>query len=81
MKLIASILFWLFLKFSLGAADWPQYRGPNLDGTSPEKISKVWPKDGPRQIWKIPTPDGFSSFVVGDGKAFTQVSREIDGAL
>ena len=23
----------------LSGADWPQYRGPNHDGTSPEKIS------------------------------------------
>jgi len=34
------------------AADWPQYRGPNHDGSSPEKILKHWPQEGPRQIWK-----------------------------
>ena len=60
-------------------ADWPQYRGPNHDGTSPEKIPSTWPAGGPRQIWKTPLNNGFSSFTVGDGKAYTMVTREFDG--
>jgi outer membrane protein assembly factor BamB len=62
------------------AADWPQYRGPNHDGTSPEKILQTWPAAGPRQVWKVPLTDGFSSFVVGGGKAFTVVARDVDSA-
>src|SRR5438105_3285006 len=27
--------------------DWPQWRGPNRNGVSPEKISTDWPADGP----------------------------------
>ncbi len=64
----------------LRAADWPQYRGPNHDGTSSEKILQTWPESGPRQLWKVPLTDGFSTFVVGGGKAFTVVSRDVDGA-
>ena len=64
----------------LHAADWPQYRGPNLDGSTTEKISTPWPAGGPKQIWKAPVTDGFSSFTVSGGKAFTQVLREFDGA-
>lgn len=61
------------------AADWAQYRGNSHDGKTPEKIG-VWPKDGLRQVWKTPTPNGFSSLVVADGKAFTLISEEVDGA-
>ena len=57
---------------SLNASDWPQYRGPELDGKSPEKLQlKQWPAGGPRTLWKVPMPNGFSSFSVADGKAFT----------
>jgi outer membrane protein assembly factor BamB len=64
----------------LPAADWPQYRGPNHDGASPEKILTTWPKAGPHQIWKVPLSDGFSSFAVTGGKVFTIVARDVDGA-
>ncbi len=64
------------------ASDWPQYRGPNLDGTSPEKLAlKTWPATGLRTVWKAPTTLGFSSFTVSGGKAYTIVGRDISGAL
>ena len=65
---------------NLHAADWPQYRGPNHDGVSSEKILTTWPAGGPRQLWKTPLTDGFSSLTVGGGRAFTLVTREADGA-
>ncbi len=61
------------------AEDWTGYRGPSGNGTSSEKISKRWPAGGLRVIWKTPTADGFSSFAVANGKAFTQVKRTIEG--
>ena len=62
------------------AADWPQYRGPKTDGTSPEKIAKSWPGAGPKELWKVPSTGGFSSFVVAGGKAFTLELRSVDSA-
>jgi len=62
------------------AADWTQFRGANHDGSSPEKISTKWPQAGLREIWKEPLRDGFSAITVGGGKAFTLVTREVDGA-
>ena len=62
------------------AADWPQYRGPNQDGISTEKIALNWPAGGPKVVWKVPTPLGFSSFAVSGGKAFTQIVRDLGGA-
>ena len=61
------------------AGDWPQYRGPNQDGKSSETLSADWGEAGPKTVWKVPTKNGFSSFVVTGGKAYTQVNRDIDG--
>ena len=62
------------------AADWPQYRGPNQDGKSSEIIGANWGSSGPKSVWQIPTKNGFSSFAVVGGQAFTQVNRELNGA-
>ncbi|HXJ58078.1 MAG TPA: PQQ-binding-like beta-propeller repeat protein [Verrucomicrobiae bacterium] len=62
------------------AADWPQYRGPQANGTTSEKVLATWPEQGPRQVWKTALNRGFSSFAVAGNRAFTLVSREMDGA-
>ena len=60
------------------AADWPQYRGPNLNGVTAEKISAAWPAGGPKEVWRAPVNAGFSSFAVAGGKAFTLVLRSFE---
>ena len=75
-----GILFMALTCLAVRASDWPQYRGPNHDGTSPEKILMQWPTNGPREVWKQPMHAGFSTITVGGGKAFTLVEREVDGA-
>src|SRR5579871_4230575 len=77
--IIATLVVCAFSHPACGE-DWTQYRGPNHDGTSSEKILKAWPANGPRVVWKTPLKDGFSSFAVGGGKAFTLVKRSVDGA-
>lgn len=57
------------------AADWPQYRGPELNGISAEKVDVKWGTGGPKTAWKIEATGGFSSFAVAGGRAFTLVSR------
>ncbi|MEO2018620.1 MAG: PQQ-binding-like beta-propeller repeat protein [Fuerstiella sp.] len=53
--------------------DWPQWRGPNADGISPETgLRKEWPEDGPSVLWTIDSVGvGYSSIVVKDGRIFT----------
>ena len=37
-----------------GAADWPQWQGPNRDGISADTgLLKQWPKEGPPLAWRI----------------------------
>jgi outer membrane protein assembly factor BamB len=72
-------LFLALLAQRSAAVEWPQYRGPNVDGTTPEKVQTPWPAGGPRQIWKTPLNAGFSAFAVDDGRAFTLVTRTDGG--
>jgi outer membrane protein assembly factor BamB len=61
------------------AADWPQYRGPSGDGSTPVKIATQWPSAGPKVVWRAESPLGFSSFAVGGGRCFTLEGRDVDG--
>ena len=77
MRLIFTFILCVSCGDYAAAADWPQYRGPSNDGKTPEKVGN-FPSGGPRQLWKVPTPDGFSSFAVSQGKALTQIIRAVD---
>lgn len=61
------------------AEEWPQYRGPAGDGISREQIT-AWPPNGPKPVWKAQLPGGFSSLSVAEGKVFTVISRNVEGA-
>jgi outer membrane protein assembly factor BamB len=57
------------LNVSRASDDWPQWRGPNRDGISPDKgLLKEWPADGPKLLWKATGLGlGYTSVaVVGD---------------
>ena len=70
----------LALTLTAHATDWPMYRGPKGDGSTPDKLPMVWPAAGPKQLWKVASTNGLSSFAVGGGKCFTLEGREADGA-
>jgi len=60
-----------------GAADWPQWRGPNRNGTSPETGWRTaWPADGPKALWRNEVGVGFSSIAVRGGKVYTLGSKQ-----
>lgn len=63
------------------AADWNQYRGPETDGMTPEQIRTDWQAKAPACVWRVPTVDGFSSFVNGEGKVFTVLTRSNETGL
>jgi outer membrane protein assembly factor BamB len=44
-----------------GAADWPQWLGPNRDGVWREtRLLEKFPKTGPKFLWKTPIGTGYS---------------------
>lgn len=65
---------------------WPQWRGPNRDGISPETgLLKEWPEGGPPLFWKAEgLGEGVSSVAVAGGRVFTlgyQERNEVASAL
>jgi len=52
---------------------WPQWRGHNRDGKSPDKgLLKSWPAEGPKLLWKIKgMGQGWSNVSIGGGRIYT----------
>lgn len=54
-----------------GAADWPQWRGPQSTGIARDTtFPDPWPAMAPAPLWTAATADGWSSPVVADGRVF-----------
>src|SRR5258705_4694832 len=77
-------LVWLFgglliARLTTPAADWTQYRGPNHDGTSRDRINKQWSGSITNPIWLVPLTNGLVSVAVSGGRLFTQMWRTSNG--
>ena len=52
-------------------ADWPQFMGPNGNGTSAEKgLLRAWPADGPKVLWTFAMGPGYGGAAIRDGKVY-----------
>jgi outer membrane protein assembly factor BamB len=72
-KLISTVLPLSFCLAAglLHAADWPQWRGPNRDGSLP---GESWPDKLTghlEKLWTLPLGPGYSGPVISGGKVFT----------
>ena len=77
MKRIIIWIAFFILTASVGAADWPNWLGPNRNGSSPETgLLTKWPAAGPKVLWKYPGGDGYSTVAVVKGRAITQVQHD-----
>lgn len=80
---VALLLGLVSIPVVLGAAkkasvaEWPQWRGPNRDGISPETdLLDQWPKGGPPLLYRATgLGSGYSSVAVVDGKVYTLGKR------
>src|SRR5690349_12208473 len=74
-----QLLICCSLALSAGAADWPQWRGPNRDGCSTETgLLKQWPDGGPKVLWQVNSVGvGYSSVAIQGDRIFTQ--GDLDG--
>lgn len=59
------------------AADWPQWRGPQRDGTSRETgLLKEWPAGGPKLLWQVKDiGHGYSTPAVVGGRIYVLGNR------
>ncbi len=72
---------------TLGAGDWPQWRGPNRDGRATDfKAPRTWPKEL-TQKWKVTVGDGVATPALVGDKLFvftrennSEVTRCLDAA-
>ena len=66
--------------FVVEAADWPQWRGPQRHGVSPETgLLKQWPAAGPKLHWQVSDiGDGYSSVAVVGDRLYTLSNRGMD---
>lgn len=56
---------------SICAEDWPQFMGPNGDGTSKEKgLTRAWPDGGPKVLWSCKLGLGYGGPAIKDGKVY-----------
>jgi outer membrane protein assembly factor BamB len=70
LKIIAALLI-LTCTANIQAQDWPQYLGPDRNGTSPqENILRTWPEQGPEVVWNVDLGIGYGGPVVKDGKVY-----------
>jgi outer membrane protein assembly factor BamB len=68
--------------------DWAGWGGPNGDfSVSGAPLAEQWSESGPRQIWAIELPGGYSAISVKDGVAYllgrdgdTEIVRAVDAA-
>lgn len=56
---------------SVCAQDWPQFLGPERNGTSPETgILRSWPETGPEILWTANVERGYGGPVIKDGRVY-----------
>src|SRR6187402_3578600 len=71
-KLILTLAAGALLAPLARAEDWPHWRGPARNGISSEKgWLDSFPESGPPIAWKGNVGLGYSSIVVGNGRAYT----------
>lgn len=81
MPMLRSLLITLFVCGFAQAGDWPQWLGPNRDGSTDEKIA---PWKGPlKATWRAKVGEGHSSPVIAGGRVFlhTKVANKDEEAI
>lgn len=59
----------LIMVTPLSAGDWPQFLGPEGNGTSSEVgLLKSWPESGPKRVWDFKCGTGYSAPSIINGK-------------
>src|SRR4051812_5565498 len=75
-QFLPALMLGMLAAFPARSSDWPQWRGPNRDGISAERISINWSTEGPKLLWRASVGTGFSSIAVSEGRAYTMGNTE-----
>lgn len=74
MRATIPLIALVFAVSNLAAADWPQWRGPDENGITSERLPAK-PKFN-KTVWKQNVGTGFSSVAVAGGRVFTMGYRD-----
>ena len=70
-KMFIPVIILFACLSNIYSQDWPQYFGPNRDGSSVQKgILRTWPQQGPEVLWTANVGIGFGGPVIKDGKVY-----------
>jgi len=70
-KLLGLGSTFLLLASVAAGADWPQFHGPNRDGSSTEtNLARSWPAEGPKVLWTVKVGAGYGGPCVQGGKVY-----------
>ncbi|HLN00282.1 MAG TPA: PQQ-binding-like beta-propeller repeat protein [Bryobacteraceae bacterium] len=73
--LLILILLLLTRQVAVGE-DWPQFLGPERNGSYSGPLAATWPKSGPAVLWEVDVGHGFSAPVVARGRVILFHRRE-----
>ena len=72
LSLVAAAAFGFCFQESHVRADWLHYRGPTMNGLSPEKGWKAeFPAGGPKKVWKVELGTGTASVTVAGNRVYS----------
>jgi outer membrane protein assembly factor BamB len=77
--LLLALMVFPYLPSISARADWPQYRGPNHDGISPDRLNTLWTGSVTNPLWRVLVPNCLGSITVSGGRVFTQTRRAVQG--
>ena len=67
LRIVSAAAFFLGAQSACLAGDWPDFRGPNRDGTSSEKgLPEKWSLKGENLAWKAPYGGRSTPVILGD---------------
>ena len=51
---------------------WPEFRGPDRDGISPENtpLARSWDAANPRQLWAVDCGEGYAGAAIREGRVY-----------
>lgn len=68
--LLSVLILFSFIPV-VSARDWPQFLGPERNGTSPQKgLLRTWPTAGPEVLWTVNVGPGYGGPVIKAGKVY-----------
>lgn len=77
--LTLAVAIW-FPTSGASGADWPQWRGPQRNGISPETgLLQAWPEKGPRLLWEVKDAgSGYSAPAVFGSRIYLMGNRGLE---